>query len=1163
MANLNPLYDVKISIRSSVKLLKEMKGKLESKPNRESLFRSTAFGPWLDVPYASNDSLLMHYVLQHQFGLIEFCLITGFRFGNVVTPKGRKDSPFSDRVFPEKKSMAVKSVKGTDLLKLLRGDRWLSLSDDDAVRVCLLIACELVFMGREDRNVIPNHIMALVEHFHEWNIWILETFPKSSNRWVKNLNVIPRGIAWTKVATFGKSDYSTIFGQDMNPTVDLFPTLKEMREPWFIASVNFIEGLLDQDTNLSQGQTEGGGDDQIDGDVDDECVDSGVVEKGHVDDRKDEDSVHGHGDGEEAVHASIVVQSDGVDGVNEPNNSNLASNFSMADLFQQINDCKRRLALMENRGSRMMVVVAEVEEIKSKIEKLEGFFNVDAKTEDVVNKSNVEPKHFEQTDDGSYVNTLTSHLPPHQSPRCSKAADQNDPTAASTLSLASFGLLGSVGNYVYVGVDSGVVEKGHVDDRKDEDSVHGHGDGEEAVHASIVVQSDGVDGKGHVDDRKDEDSVHGHGDGEEAVHASIVVQSDGVDGVNEPNNSNLASNFSMADLFQQINDCKRRLALMENRGSRMMVVVAEVEEIKSKIEKLEGFFNVDAKTEDVVNKSNVEPKHSEQTDDGSYVNTLTSQLPPHQSPRCSKASDQNDPTTTVSPAHPDDCELLHEPVKLMEIDQEDGKTTVSPAGKDNGPDVSEPVKPMEIDPKDGKFLIRSPDAPAFDTYPPVVVAAQSLLNLNKDQTVSNAEEGHFTDQYLNLDNADKNADEFSLDDIMEGEYIHDKDGNTEGFAAEMVVPGCNPVNKQDILVPNQDSENQTVNREYVNVVKPNQKPCLSKVFAPVIGKQMKKKTTSPNPVEQPSNAPRIPKTRSMMVKAAVLSPMVAEEKVVISPKPVPNFHKPVTRSSKTSITSLEPFQEDLSRPNARTTVNVPEHIRMFLKEIKPSKYWFPWGRCDIHVDRRFWLALAGLDTFKKGWLTDNLAYFILNAQHLDLWVDLLWRFRPNEADWAVVSPHFSQAILAGVFPTYYSNGVRYPVPWKDVERVHKHWILAELHIATGVVTFYDSLGLVKSSRRSCWRAMKKDLPLRLISYLNECGVLKSKGICIDTYDISYDFARVPVQGGLFGDCGVWVCICLYRLCRNEQLEVKDPVQAALAYRERMLDYYFDNKVETK
>ncbi|PWA86235.1 hypothetical protein CTI12_AA141410 [Artemisia annua] len=87
---------------------------------------------------------------------------------------------------------------------------------------------------------------------------------------------------------------------------------------------------------------------------------------------------------------------------------------------------------------------------------------------------------------------------------------------------------------------------------------------------------------------------------------------------------------------------------------------------------------------------------------------------------------------------------------------------------------------------------------------------------------------------------------------MEGEHINDKDADTEGFAADMVIPGCNPVNNQDTPVPHQDSENQTVNREYVNVVKPNQKPCLSKVFAPVIGKQMKKKTTSPN---APQNRP--------------------------------------------------------------------------------------------------------------------------------------------------------------------------------------------------------------------------------------------------------------------------------------------------------------------
>lgn len=61
--------------------------------------------------------------------------------------------------------------------------------------------------------------------------------------------------------------------------------------------------------------------------------------------------------------------------------------------------------------------------------------------------------------------------------------------------------------------------------------------------------------------------------------------------------------------------------------------------------------------------------------------------------------------------------------------------------------------------------------------------------------------------------------------------------------------------------------------------------------------------------------------------------------------------------------------------------------------------------------------------------------FNLTIQHLDLWIDLLWRFRPKEADWAAVSPHFCQAILGGMMPTYFFDVSRYPVPWTDVEKV--------------------------------------------------------------------------------------------------------------------------------
>ncbi|GJR24951.1 phospholipase-like protein [Tanacetum coccineum] len=106
---------------------------------------------------------------------------------------------------------------------------------------------------------------------------------------------------------------------------------------------------------------------------------------------------------------------------------------------------------------------------------------------------------------------------------------------------------------------------------------------------------------------------------------------------------------------------------------------------------------------------------------------------------------------------------------------------------------------------------------------------------------------------------------------------------------------------------------------------------------------------------------------------------------------------------------------------------------------------------------------ACLDKAKEGWLQDS---------HLDLWVDLMWYFREPDADWAMVNLHFLPCILGGSIPDYYSNGVTYPVSWRDVEKVYfpinkpkKHWCLAKLQISAGVVTFYDSLGWVSGNRR--------------------------------------------------------------------------------------------------
>ncbi|GKD49261.1 F-box domain containing protein [Tanacetum coccineum] len=93
--------------------------------------------------------------------------------------------------------------------------------------------------------------------------------------------------------------------------------------------------------------------------------------------------------------------------------------------------------------------------------------------------------------------------------------------------------------------------------------------------------------------------------------------------------------------------------------------------------------------------------------------------------------------------------------------------------------------------------------------------------------------------------------------------------------------------------------------------------------------------------------------------------------------------------------------------------------------------------------------------------------------------------------------------------------------------------------------------------------MKRTLPQQLTLYLNEHGVLQSKGIAVETYEIKYMFPKVVRQAEDYRDCGVWVCIFLYRLSCNLPLTVDDPLQTALAYRKWMLQYFWSHKIQTE
>ncbi|GJZ35340.1 hypothetical protein Tco_0581157 [Tanacetum coccineum] len=73
---MSDLYDVKISVRSSVKLLPEIKGLLSMKPNHERSFKDTVFESWLDIQSHKNNTHMMHYVFQPQVNIRFYCTST-------------------------------------------------------------------------------------------------------------------------------------------------------------------------------------------------------------------------------------------------------------------------------------------------------------------------------------------------------------------------------------------------------------------------------------------------------------------------------------------------------------------------------------------------------------------------------------------------------------------------------------------------------------------------------------------------------------------------------------------------------------------------------------------------------------------------------------------------------------------------------------------------------------------------------------------------------------------------------------------------------------------------------------------------------------------------------------------------------------------------------
>ncbi|GKC11191.1 phospholipase-like protein, partial [Tanacetum coccineum] len=243
---------------------------------------------------------------------------------------------------------------------------------------------------------------------------------------------------------------------------------------------------------------------------------------------------------------------------------------------------------------------------------------------------------------------------------------------------------------------------------------------------------------------------------------------------------------------------------------------------------------------------------------------------------------------------------------------------------------------------------------------------------------------------------------------------------------------------------------------------------------------------------------------------------------------------------------IQPYYSDEDISNEKNIIEeqrfrVEEPKRMRLEEEKllqiadqqgPVKCKFPWSD-DYTVGLIFGLTLACLDPSRKGWLTEEI-------------------------------------LLQNNTPLFYANDDKYTTPWSDVDQRREQMIEMQpfLHVSTALADSYNLLKEIQDYElEKCRELMKSisetQLKERLPVILLGAKVFDKKGIDPTDYCIRFKLAdSVPKQGGIFGDCGVWVCIFLYRLAHGLSLDVEDPFEVALAYREKMLRLYFSHKIDT-
>nr|GEV50933.1 phospholipase-like protein [Tanacetum cinerariifolium] len=154
------------------------------------------------------------------------------------------------------------------------------------------------------------------------------------------------------------------------------------------------------------------------------------------------------------------------------------------------------------------------------------------------------------------------------------------------------------------------------------------------------------------------------------------------------------------------------------------------------------------------------------------------------------------------------------------------------------------------------------------------------------------------------------------------------------------------------------------------------------------------------------------------------------------------------------------------------------------------------------------------------------------------------RMKLEEGKLLEISDLKKKILLQNSTTLFYANSDKYATPWNDVDQVFfpinetaQHWCLAHFDILSGLVSFYDSGDTYDYESRDLYVRVQECLQERLPGILGATKEFRKKGIDPTDYSIRFKLADpVPKQG--------------------------DPIDVALAYREKIVRFYVSHKIDT-